>query len=205
MFFVAPLLCSDLRQRRALHSGYLGEACTVPPRRRAADFDKKVYGSTSHEQYRFEAVSMTRRTALAGVLFFLSSPARAGLQDYNVTDDPITEIEMALGTDKGDLKFVPDQLVLKQGTLYKLRLRNPSKMTHYFTPGDFANKIFTVLVTAGDPVVEIKGPVQEVALKAGGSLTWTFIPMKPGKYPFRCSVKGHTEAGMVGTIVVAPK
>ena len=34
------------------------------------------------------------------------------------------------------------------------------------------DKIYTVLVLAGDPAVEVKGAVQEVALKKGASATW---------------------------------
>jgi hypothetical protein len=31
-----------------------------------------------------------------------------------------------------------------------------------------------------------------------------FVPMKPGTYPLRCSVKGHAEGGMAGSLVVKP-
>lgn len=47
---------------------------------------------------------------------------------------------------------------------------------------------------------QVKGGIQEVALKAGASAQWLFIPMKAGKYPLRCTVKGHD--AMVGTIIV---
>ncbi len=50
------------------------------------------------------------------------------------------------------------------------------------------------------PAPQVKGGIQEVALKAGASAQWLFIPMKAGKYPLRCTVKGHD--AMVGTIVV---
>lgn len=61
-------------------------------------------------------------------------------------------------------------------------------------------QIFTILVLAGDPAVEVKGAVQEVALKAGAQATWVFVPIKPGTYPLRCTVKGHD--GMRGEIVI---
>jgi hypothetical protein len=34
--------------------------------------------------------------------------------------------------------------------------------------------------------------------------TRVFVPIKPGRYPLRCTVKGHTEGGMVGEVVVRP-
>jgi len=64
-------------------------------------------------------------------------------------------------------------------------------------------QVYTVLVLAGEPSVEVKGAVQEVALKPGASLTWVLVPIKPGTFPLECSVKGHAEGGMVGTITVA--
>eukprot|EP00741_Cyanophora_paradoxa_P020775 tig00021312_g20054.t1 len=140
----------------------------------------------------------------SGIQLEMPRPFFAKLKDYGVLDAPIEEVQLQLGMEDGSLRFVPDSLELVQGHIYRLKMSNPSKMTHYFTPGDFANKIFTVFVSAGDPRIEVKGPVQEVALKAGASLEWTLIPMKPGEYPFRCSVKGHTEAGMIGKITVVP-
>ncbi len=50
--------------------------------------------------------------------------------------------------------------------------------------------MYTVLVLAGEPAVEIKGKVQEVALKGGASAIWILIPIKAGTYSLRCSVKG---------------
>ena len=60
--------------------------------------------------------------------------------------------------------------------------------------------MFTILVeTAG---VEVKGAVTELALEPGASLTWIFVPMRPGRYPLLCPVTGHVEAGMVGSLVI---
>lgn len=61
-------------------------------------------------------------------------------------------------------------------------------------------QVFTILVLAGEPAVEVKGAVAEVALKAGAKATWVFVPIKPGTYPLRCTVKGHD--AMRGEIVV---
>ena len=71
-----------------------------------------------------------------------------------------------------------------------------------FSARDFASKVSTILVeTAG---VEVKGAVTEVALEPGASLTWIFVPMRPGRYPLLCPVTGHVEAGRVGSLVIAP-
>lgn len=42
-----------------------------------------------------------------------------------------------------------------------------------------------------------------VAAGPGHSATVTFTPAEPGEYAYFCTVPGHKEAGMVGTLVVA--
>jgi len=144
-------------------------------------------------------------TAAALGVAFVPLPAHAGLSSYNVNPgSTIQELDISLSNKQGNLVFEPSTLELVAGQIYKLHMTNPSEATHYFTALEFADKIYTILVLAGDPAVEVKGKVQEVALKKGASATWIFIPIKPGTYPLRCTVKGHTDGGMVGTIVVKP-
>jgi len=45
-------------------------------------------------------------------------------------------------------------------------------------------------------------PKLHVAASAGGKATLTFTPSKPGTYEFYCTVAGHKEAGMIGTLTV---
>jgi len=45
-------------------------------------------------------------------------------------------------------------------------------------------------------------PKLHVAAGTGGNGTLTFTPSKPGTYAFYCTVAGHKEAGMVGTLTV---
>ncbi|PNW83348.1 hypothetical protein CHLRE_05g246900v5 [Chlamydomonas reinhardtii] len=152
----------------------------------------------------------SRRQALASIALMSSgamlsncAPANAALKDYLLPgQDEVLEVSMTLGSTDGKYMFSPSTLELTQGKIYKLKLNNPSSTTHYFTALEFASKIYTLLVLAGDPVVEVKGAISEVALKAGASAIWVLMPIKPGKYPLRCTVKGHTEGGMVGTIIV---
>lgn len=113
---------------------------------------------------------------------------------------PMQEILVHLGTETGDLKFVPDHLELIAGKRYKLTLDNPSNQKHYFTAKDFADTIWTQKVETGK--VEIKGAIHELELKPGAIAEWVFIPQKTGIFNLKCTIPGHSEAGMVGEITV---
>jgi uncharacterized cupredoxin-like copper-binding protein len=105
-----------------------------------------------------------------------------------------------LGNTANELKFEPNNLQLKARQTYKLLLSNPSPQKHYFTALEFANRSWTQKVDAGN--VEIKGAIQELELRPHTNAEWVLVPMKPGSYQLRCTVPGHTEAGMTATIAV---
>lgn len=45
-------------------------------------------------------------------------------------------------------------------------------------------------------------PEIHVAAPIGENNTIEFTPSEPGEYEFLCTVSGHKEAGMVGTLIV---
>lgn len=123
---------------------------------------------------------------------------------FNVSDTlaatETTEINVSLGNEAGELVFEPNHLELVAGKKYKIKLDNPSPTKHYFTSKDFADASWTQKVEAAN--VEIKGAIHELELKPSAEAEWVLVPMKPGKYELHCSISGHTEAGMVGDIVI---
>lgn len=128
------------------------------------------------------------------------SPAIAALSNNPIAQPPIT-VEVSLGNEAGALKFFPDTLEFTAGKRYKLVLTNPSPQKHYFTAKDFADAIWSQKIEAGK--VEIKGAIHDLELKPGATADWVFIPQKPGRYALRCTIPGHAEAGMVGTLTVS--
>jgi uncharacterized cupredoxin-like copper-binding protein len=139
-------------------------------------------------------------TFLVCLSFMGAIPARAANLSGDILKQPATEITVSLGNAAGELKFEPNHLEFQSGKRYNLRLNNPSPVKHYFTSKDFADAIWTQKVEAGN--VEIKGAIHELELKPGAEAEWVFVPLKPGKYGLRCTIAGHTEAGMIGEIVV---
>ncbi|MBD1911593.1 MULTISPECIES: cupredoxin domain-containing protein [unclassified Leptolyngbya] len=123
----------------------------------------------------------------------LASPANQNM---------VTDVTVHLGTEAGDLKFVPDHLEFSAGKRYRLTLDNPSSLKHYFTSKDFADGIWTQKVEAGN--VEVKGAIHELELKPGAVAEWVFVPLKAGTYQLKCTVAGHAEGGMVGELAIAP-
>lgn len=109
-----------------------------------------------------------------------------------------TEITVSLSNEAGELKFFPNHLEFEAGKRYKLILKNPSPDKHYFTAKDFADVSWTQKVESGK--LEVKGAIHDLELKPGGEAEWVFVPIRTGTYGLRCSIPGHTEAGMIGEL-----
>lgn len=143
-------------------------------------------------------------TVILGVILCLSTvlmSATIASAAGDLSRQPVTEITVSLGNEAGELKFFPNLLEFESGKRYKLVLKNPSSQKHYFTAKNFADASWTQKVEAGK--VEIKGAIHELELKPGAMAEWVFVPMKSGTYNLRCTVAGHTEAGMIGKITIA--
>ncbi len=153
--------------------------------------------------YRSQRLQKTFKVIL-GVILCLGTilmPAAIASAAGDLSRQPVTEITVSLGNEAGELKFFPDLLEFESGKRYKLVLKNPSSQKHYFTAKNFADASWTQKVEAGK--VEIKGAIHELELKPGAMAEWVFVPMKSGTYNLRCTVAGHTEAGMIGKITIA--
>ncbi|MEW6348269.1 MAG: biphenyl 2,3-dioxygenase [Thermodesulfobacteriota bacterium] len=125
----------------------------------------------------------------------------------DMTAQTPVEVNVQLG-DKGDaLRFVPNRIDLETGKLYKLVLHNPSSVAHYFSSEGLSRAVFTrkaqVFGPDGKTIAEIKGSISEIEVYPGGTAEWWFVPVKAGTFnDLKCPIKGHTEAGMVGTVTI---
>ncbi|MBI3570660.1 MAG: biphenyl 2,3-dioxygenase [Gammaproteobacteria bacterium] len=117
------------------------------------------------------------------------------------------EVKVLLGDKANSLRFSPDKIELETGKLYKLVLHNPSVTAHYFSSEGLARAVFTrkaqVLAPDGKTIAEVKGAISEIEIYPGGTAEWWFVPIKAGVFSdLKCTIKGHAEAGMVGTITL---
>ena len=148
--------------------------------------------------------------ALLAMAVLATVPAHA---EGDLTRQEPIEVVVQLGTQDGAMVFVPNELTFETGNLYKLVLKNPSPVKHYFTSHTLARKVFTRKVQVihdGKRLAEIKGAISEIEVFPGGLTEWWFVPVQTGTFTdLHCHVKAdkkagttHADMGMVGRITI---
>ena len=104
-----------------------------------------------------------------------------------------------------DLAFSPTTLTVAAGQPVALTLQNNGALEHDFSILEIpiegpAHTSGSSGHTAGHS--DAAEPDLHVSAVGGQSATVEFIPSKPGSYEFWCTVPGHKEAGMTGTLEV---
>ena len=89
-----------------------------------------------------------------------------------------------------DLKFTPSTLQAKAGQPVKVTLDNKGVIEHDLT---------FPAIPSDKPAGSLK-----MVVKPGQTTTLEFTPTTPGTYEYVCTIPGHKEAGMKGTITVSP-
>jgi len=82
------------------------------------------------------------------------------------------------------LKFDPSTITVKQGTPVRLTLENSGVLEHNWV------------------VDSLDGQQVEAHAKPNSTAAVEFTPSAPARYEFYCSIPGHREAGMTGTLIV---
>ena len=125
----------------------------------------------------------------------------------DLTAQTPVEVKIQLGDKENSLRFFPDKIELETGKLYKLVLHNPATVAHYFSSEGLSRAVFTrkvqVLGPDGKTIAEVKGTILEIEVFPGGTAEWWLVPVKAATLnDLKCTVKGHSEGGMVGTITI---
>jgi plastocyanin len=102
------------------------------------------------------------------------------------------------------MKYNPATLEVTAGQPVTITFENADSVEH-----DFSILEIPVVIQATAEPMEghdmgnmSMDPQLHMVAAAGGTATLEFTPSKPGTYEFFCTVPGHKEAGMVGTLVV---
>jgi uncharacterized cupredoxin-like copper-binding protein len=128
-----------------------------------------------------------------GALFLAGCASRPGPQAVTLTAEA--------------MKYSPAIVEVTAGVPIELTLINVDALEHDFSILDIpvtsvseADKMSAEhAMEMGETAIE---PVLHVAAQAGATNHLSFTPTMPNRYEFYCTVAGHKEAGMVGTLIV---
>lgn len=107
-----------------------------------------------------------------------------------------------------DIAFDITRLEVLAGQPVRLTLSNKGALEHDFSimemplAGDVMTNEIEDEMAGHDMSSMGEEPEIHVAAPTGGGNTIEFTPSDPGEYTYFCTVAGHKEAGMVGTLVV---
>lgn len=100
------------------------------------------------------------------------------------------------------MAFATKEVTVKKGQTVKLTFNNPDVQLHDFSIDKIPAKAAESHGDSHDHGAAGAGPQLHVAADAGKTGTLEFTPTEAGTYTFYCTVAGHKEAGMTGTLVV---
>ena len=119
---------------------------------------------------------------------------------------PIPKAELTL--EATDIAFDKDRLEVLVGQPVKVTLQNDGVLEHDFSimeiphTGEVMSEEMQDEEGDHDMGSMEMEPEVHVAAGTGASHSVEFTPSEAGEYKFFCTVEGHEEAGMVGTLVV---
>ena len=103
-----------------------------------------------------------------------------------------------------DIAYDMNHLEVVAGQTIKLTLHNTGALEHDFSIMEIphAGEVVAEEIEHASEHEMTMDPEVHVAPPMGSSGSIEFTPSTPGEYEFFCTVEGHREAGMVGTLVV---
>lgn len=98
------------------------------------------------------------------------------------------------------MAFTSKEITLEKGKLVKLVLNNKDAVLHDFSIDKIGVKVKEA--EGAEHNEQSKAPDLHVAADAGKTGTVEFTLTAPGTYTYYCTVPGHKDAGMSGTLTV---
>jgi uncharacterized cupredoxin-like copper-binding protein len=122
--------------------------------------------------------------------------AEIGTPGSNAAVDRTVSIEM-----NDEMRFVPDNITVKQGETIRFLLKNVGKIEHEFVLGTEKDLQAHYEMMQKYPEMEHQDPsMVRVDPDKVGEVVWHFT--RAGKIDFACLMPGHFEAGMKGAVSV---
>lgn len=163
----------------------LNSSCGVVPHSATEAGELFENGTASFNKcWQVSAAEAPTLIMYAEPLFSLDKSQRVwfALSDPNATPSPVpTADPNAFVIDAQDIVFAPKSLTIPANTAVTITITNKGLLQHDFN-------------------------IDELGVKSkllnGGESTTVTINAAPGTYQYYCSVPGHKEAGMIGTLIV---
>jgi uncharacterized cupredoxin-like copper-binding protein len=144
---------------------------------------------------------------IAFLLLMVIALALVACSPAESADKPAEPLEVSLTAT--DIAYDVNQIEVLAGRPLKITLHNQGVLEHDFSimeiphSGGVTMTMMEENTDMGHDMSHMSDmPDIHVAASQEASNTIEFIPSAPGEYEFYCTVSGHKEAGMVGTLVV---
>jgi uncharacterized cupredoxin-like copper-binding protein len=107
--------------------------------------------------------------------------------------------------DLGDHLYEPDRITLHKGKPYKLTLNNVGRFAHDMVGGSlFDESVIALRMVNSNAGRVIADRVNSVYVRPKHTIELWLVPLMEGEYSFYCSLNGHREDGMEGTVTILP-
>lgn len=150
------------------------------------------------------ARALVMSTLAAGVL---AAPAWANDDEQRglKLNPLVTQVDWSqakeLVVELGDHTYTPNELRLKRGVPYKLMLKNVGGQAHDMVGGTFFSKEVIALRMVNSRVGRVTADnISSIYVRPKNETEIWFLPIKSGTFSFICSLPGHLEAGMEGSV-----
>ena len=146
--------------------------------------------------------NLVKRLAAVLLIFGLAFLAACG------SDEPTMVPPVSLELTATDIAFDTTRLEVMAGQPVRLTLNNEGALEHDFSimemplMGNVMSDEMEEEMPGHDMSSMAVEPEIHVAAAMNSSNTIEFTPSEPGEYTYFCTVAGHKEAGMMGTLVV---
>jgi uncharacterized cupredoxin-like copper-binding protein len=134
---------------------------------------------------------------LLGAALLVSCGGSSG--GAKIASTPVAPTNGQLLVRASEWKFVPDVIELTEGEQVTITLQNGGRILHNLKIKDMPANVI-----ASDSTGPLKAKEGDAFVGADNGVRGTLqlVPLKAGTYTFRCTIRGHEQRGMKGTIIV---
>lgn len=160
---------------------------------------------------------MYRSLTLATLLFGIAAivPAAAGpgatghdhdMESFSAGQPgdpkmPARVVQVVMREGDGKMMFVPNKVEVRKGEQIKFMLRNNGELEHEFVLATHEENLRHAEAMRKNLDMEHDDPnAIRLQAKKAGEIVWKFT--QAGSFEFACLIPGHSESGMLGTVVV---